>query len=348
LLPVRALIEGIGYTAVWDAGTVVIRTHGGWRVSTFAGTGIHGYRDGHDPLFNLPASIFAHGAGVLVADTFNNLIRTVSPGGYTSLLAGAVLPPDEFDFPRGAYRSGAAPFFNRPTGGVTCDEGRIFIADSQNNAIRVIVGGTTYTYAGGGQGGHRDGDIGSALFYRPMAVAFGPCGGLFVADTFNDAVRRISPEGYVTTVAQGFNMPMGIAVCAQGRIFVADTGNHLIRIIEDGQMRTLAGTLQFDEYMEPAGGFANGMQAMFNLPVGLSLRGDELFVADSANHAIRMVSAAGNVQTVAGMGEPGYTDGYAHAAQFHFPRGVLVHGNRLYVADTGNNIIRVLAEGSVQ
>jgi hypothetical protein len=118
-------------------------------------------------------------------------------------------------------------------------------------------------------------------------------------------------------------------------------------------MRTLAGTLLFpsdidwdvpsDFDNEPIGGYANGLNAMFSVPVGLAVWGDFLLVADSANHVIRAVYlATGLVTTLAGTGYAGHIDGVAHSAEFHAPRGISVNGNTLYISDTGNNLIRTL------
>ena len=322
-------------------------------VITIAGTGTHGSRDGEFAQFNLPSSIFSDGAGNLfVLDTYNNLIRLI-----------------EFDENGNAYVSRFADAdFNRPTGGFWHD-GWIVFTDSQNHTILQIYDGYVYSIFSG-EPGHADGNQDEAKFYHPTAIVMGPCGNVFVADTFNHVIRMIDPDGYVSTIAGTpgvygfadgaadqaiFNMPMGLAICEDGVIFVADTENHLIRVIEDGFVRTLAGTLifpseiewdenyewDFDE--EPMGGFADGFEAMFNFPTGLFLFEGALIVADTANHSIRAVFIDdGEVITIAGTGYPGHVDGPMYYVEFHFPRGVYVFGDWLLVVDTGNNIIRGL------
>ena len=336
-------------------------------VETVAGTGSHGYHDGVPGQFNLPMGIFSIGDDLFIADTYNNLLRVVDPYGRVSRVTGRIIDMDELNFPRGLYRDGYIEnaLFNRPMDAVVDGRGWIFIADSRNNAIRVIAEDYVFSFAGGEGYGHANGPVSEALFHRPSAIAIGPCGNFFVADTFNHAIRMIDTYGYVTTVAgvpgyfghedgasdaAVFNSPMGIAVSPDGTIFVADTGNHLIRVIEDGYVRTLAGTLLFPgdieweyEYSDfddlPLGG--SGL--MFNMPVGLSLWGDILIVADSANHMIRGVMPCGEVFTLAGTGSPGHIDGVRLESAFHLPQGVYVRGDTLYIADTGNNVIRVIS-----
>ena len=134
-----------------------------------------------------------------------------------------------------------------------------------------------------------------------------------------------------------------------GILYIADTGNHLIRRLEDGVVSTFAGSNNFTQAREDdegswLGGFLDGMasEALFNHPVGLAICDDLLLVADSLNHSIRAVSTIGEVWTLAGTGYSDHMDGSLGEAAFHFPSGLSVHGNRLYVADTGNNMIRLI------
>jgi sugar lactone lactonase YvrE len=192
---------------------------------------------------------------------------------------------------------------------------------------------------------------------------------VYVADTLNHVIRRLEPDGTVVTVAgvpgeygfgdgsalqAFFNAPMGIAVSGEGTVFVADTGNHLVRVIEDGEVRTIGGTLLFpgdvdwENYSEddwddvPLGGYAEGYESMFSMPTGLSLWGDVLVVADAANHRVRGITPDGFAFTFAGTGEPGRTDGAGATAAFHMPMGVVAQGDRLVVADSSNNVLRVI------
>ena len=336
----------------------------GNEVETLAGTGSHGAWDGGLSQFNQPMGITYHEGRILIADTFNNLLRFIDADGEVGTFAGVLRETAPDNFPRGFYRDDVLleAEFGRPIGLAFDSGGRIFVADSQNSAIRVIWEDRVFTFSGGLGAGFADGSPPVAVFNRPGAVAVGRGGYLYVADTGNHLIRRISPDGYATTIAgvpgqygheDGpayatlFDSPMGIAVSAEGVIFVADTGNNLIRVIEDGVVRTLAGRvlLDEDEYDAfPMGGFSDGAgeDALFNMPMGLTIWNGYLIVADSVNHAIRAVSMEGEVVTLLGSGYPGYAMGIAESAMFHFPTGVFAHGNRLLIADTGNNKIRTV------
>ena len=338
----------------------------GTTVSTFVGTGGHGYRDGAAAHFNIPASMFSgSGNQLFVADTFNNLIRAVTTQGVTSRIVGDILAHDEHNFPHGFHRDGTTSeaLLNRPTAGLMTDDGRIFIVDSKNHSIRMMEGDNVYTFVGR-DAGFADGDFETARLNNPTDIAAYTEGRFIIADTANHSIRLLDNNGNLSTIAgvhnqpgfvdgplseARFNSPMGVAVSEDGeRIFVADTGNHLIRVIEDGVVSTLAGTPNsyegeddFGDGPIMLGGFADGAEAWFNLPMGIVVSGDVLIVADNANHMIRAVSLSnGNTITLAGSGEIGYTNGPAATASFHFPNGVYVRADVLYIADSGNNVIR--------
>ena len=341
-------------------------------VVTVAGTGAHGSQDGLHAEFNMPQGVVVGSQNrVIVADTFNNVLRQINLDTSVETLAGAVHAAGAEHFPIGFYIDGAAreAGFYRPTS-LAVHGNRMFIADSLNHAIRIMVDGQVYTISGGLGPGHADGEPGFSMFNSPMSMAVGPGGYLYVADTGNHVIRRISPLGYVTTIAgvphrSGFSdgmanqalfySPKGIIVAPDGRIFVADTGNHLIREIRGGIVSTLAGGLVFlDEHEHdrfgdgwddaPLGGHADGIGAFasFNQPTGIDLWENHLVVADSASHSIRLVSMAGDVTTLAGTGYPNYLGGSREIAEFHFPTGVYVFGEFLFIADSGNNKIRLL------
>ena len=345
-------------------------------VVTVAGTGLPGHVDGEYARFNMPHGVFVTEDGsIFVLDTFNNLVRFISHG-ETGTLAGNVPGLDQFGFPIGHHSDGKTyeANFNRLMGGAVDGLGRLFIADSLNHSIRLIDGEYVYTFAGNGQAGFNDGVGIEALFYHPSDVAFGPCGSLFVADSLNHVIRKIDVYGEVSTIAgipgsygyasgnaceSLFNSPMGIAVNTDGVIFVTDTGNHLVRMIIDGYVTTIAGQIispsyiewenpggEFDE--EPIGGFLDGYESLFSLPTGIAIFGDSIIIADTANHAIRRVLPSGFTETVAGGHGVGAADGNFDEANFHFPRGVFVAFDMIFVADTGNNMIRVIMEMEVQ
>ena len=334
-------------------------------VYTIAGIESPGVQDGIAASFHMPMGILVlPGGEIIVADTYNNLLRRINPNGVTETFAGAIF---EF-FPFGIHIDGelSAAGLHQPVGLAVCQNGRIYIADTVNNSIRTIIGNYVLTLVSWGEPGFADGPRGEASMNRPHAVAVSPDGYyVYVADTHNHVIRRVNLTGDATTIAgvpgvygyrNGyalealFDSPAGIYVAPDGRIFVADTGNHVIRVIENGEVSTLAGRMTIEEVgvaeweASPSGGFSDGEQgvARFNVPRGLALWGEYLIVADSANHRIRLVSPEGNVTTLAGTGEPGYLVEPGQPAFFHFPSDVFVHGGRLYVADAANHKIRMI------
>ncbi len=337
-------------------------------VVTLAGTGGHGITDGDEAArFNLPASITGDGTNLYIADTNNNLIRVYNADGVTSTLSGAVYTVDENRFPRGFHTDGkiGEALFNRPGGIVYGPSRRIYVADTGNHAIRAIDPDKVTTYSGGTIG-YRDGHVNDALFNSPTGIAIDAANNLYITDTLNHVVRKIDDKGNVTTIAGTpgvsgyedgtsgralFNAPTGIAVTPDGNgIYVADTGNHRIRLIRGQSVTTYAGTAELiDQDGEPWGEFLNGenAEAKFNIPVGLALHGTDLLVADSGNNLIRVITDEG-VSTLAGTGEPGADDGPALEAMFHLPRGLYVKDDTLYIADTGNNLIRCIQLGEAE
>ncbi len=212
---------------------------------------------------------------------------------------------------------------------------------------------TVTTLAGlAGSPGLMDGAAGTARFRDLAGLAVGADDSIYVADAGNHSVRRISAAGTVTTLAGNgtagftdgagsaarFSNPQGVAVDANGVVYVADTDNHSIRrIAADGTVTTLAGN--------GIAGFQNGQgaQARFNSPRGVAVDASgNLYVADSGNHAVRVISLNGSVNTVAGDGTIGSTD--APTARFNGLVGIAVDGVSLYiyVADTANHRIRRL------
>jgi sugar lactone lactonase YvrE len=203
------------------------------------------------------------------------------------------------------------------------------------------------------------GDGSPLVLSDPFGVAVAADGTIYVGDAGeSNRIRKLSPDGNVTTLAGGsegfadgagaeasFNTPSALALGPDGNLYVADTGNNRIRkITPDGKVSTVAGN--------GTAGYVDGpaAQAQFNGPIGLavSVRGD-IYVADTYNDVIRMITTEGEVTTIAGGGMPGYADGEQKAALFDTPSGiVVVEDSSLIVADTGNQRLRKLsAEGNV-
>lgn len=192
--------------------------------------------------------------------------------------------------------------------------------------------------AGVGVKGRLDGAANRARFGDPFAVAMDARGALYVADA--DRIRKVAPDGTVTTLPGSFDTPSGIALDRAGNIFVADTGANAIRkITPAGDVTTIAG--------DGTAGYRDGpaSQAQFNGPIGVAAddKGN-VYVADTYNDRIRVIAPDGQVRTVAGGDAPGFADGQGGGAAFDTPTGLGLdpHG-RLLVADTGNDAIRRIA-----
>ncbi len=220
-------------------------------------------------------------------------------------------------------------------------EGNIFVADSRNNLIRKISkDGLVTTLAGSGEVGSKDGKGTRASFFSPTALTVDKKGIVYVADTHNNLIRAINPDGTVTTLAGKtglkFDNPSGIAVDTFGNLYVSDWNNQIRKITPDGEVTNFAG--------HGTRGALNGdrSKATFYLPYGLAvdLHGN-LFVSDCYNNQIRKISPAGQVTTLAGMIVKGARNDRTDSSSFFHPAGIAIDqiGN-IYVADTGNNLIR--------
>lgn len=216
------------------------------------------------------------------------------------------------------------------------------------------------TVAGDGSPGARDGAAAVASFGEPYGVAVGPDGSVYVSDAGeSNRIRKVTPRGEVLTLAGGrdgfadgagagaaFSTPSGLALDAAGNLYVADTGNNRVRrVTPEGAVTTLAG--------DGAAGFRDGAgtQAQFDAPVGVAVgREGEVYVADTYNDRVRVITKDGSVKTLAGTGTPGHADGGAlDAALFDTPCGLAVaEDGEVYVADTGNNRLRrITKDGQV-
>ena len=286
---------------------------GGATVLTLAGTGLVGRADGRvsDTLatFNLPTGVAADAAGnIYVADTGNHLIRRVGPGGATLTVAGSGVAGS-------ADGTGPAASFASPTGlAYDGGTGRLYIADRDNDAVRVLAS---------------DGAVSRLSttpwsLSRPQAVAVAPDGAVYVADTGNDRVLRLRAGQAAEIVATGLVAPAGVAVDGSGRLYVADTGRHVIRRLDAGVLSVWAG-------MEDVPGLADdvGVLAQFNAPAGLAFDGDgDLQVADRGNNFLRSVDTGQLAST-------------RFTLELSQPGAVAVDaGGNVYVGDTGNNRIR--------
>jgi sugar lactone lactonase YvrE len=238
------------------------------------------------------------------------------------------------------------------------------VADSVNNTIRKITSaGVVTTLAGqAGSRGSADGSGSAARFNNPTGVALDSGGTVYVADEFNNTIRKITSAGVVTTLAglpggEGsadgtgaaarFILPTAVAVDSAGTAYVADSVNNTIRkITSAGVVTTLAG-----QAGSRGSADGSGSAARFNNPTGVAVdSAGNLYGADSGNNTIRKITSAGVVTTLAGVaGSSGNADGIGGAAQFTFPNSVAVdRAGNVYVADQGNHTIRkITSAGAV-
>ena len=329
--------------------------------STVAGTaGQSGSADavGADARFNfstphvsVPSGVAVDAAGnVYLADTANNIIRKILPDGTVTTFAGTAGQTGSTD------AVGAAARFNSPLGVAVDAAGNVYVADANNLTIRKILpDGTVTTLAGtAGTFGSADAVGAAASFGYPAGMAVDAAGNVYVADADNDTIRKILPDGTVTTLAgtarqagstdaagaaARFSYPTGVAVDAAGNVYVADTLNYTIRkILPAGTVSTLAGTAG-----QIGSADAVGAAARFLVPGGVAVdNAGNVDVADSANGMIRRITPNGLVATIGGTRyPPGSADGAGVAASFNYPEGIAVDASgNLYIVDLLNDTIR--------
>ena len=297
-------------------------------VTVLAGDGVAEPRDGEayrarfaDPF---GVAVAADGTVFVTDGVGSHRIRALSPDGRVTTLAGA-----ERGFRDGV---GADARFDTPSGITVAADGTIYVADTGNHAIRRMTrDGMVTTLAGDGVAGLQDGPAREARFNGPVGVAVSASGRVFVADTYNDRIRVVEPDGRVGTLAEqaSFDTPCGVAVDAAGNVYVADTRHRLIQQID------------------PSGSSAVpfGFAALYR-PIGISVGADgDVYVTDERGGVVA-IHADGSSRTVAGS-IPGFRDGPGTDARFRRPTGVAFAGpGRLIVADAGNALVRMVAAPS--
>lgn len=264
--------------------------------------------------------------------------------------------------------TGSAARFYGPRGVAVDYMGNLYIADSDNHTIRKITSGGLVTPLAGSTGstGSTNGTGSAARFYFPCGVTVDSAGTIYVGDTINCLLRKITNDGIVTTLAGGlppfggdfsgingtgaavrFNTTRGVATDSGGNIYLAEEGAHTIRrITSGGTTVTLAGLDR-----EPGLVDGTGSAARFNNLCDVAVDGaGNIYVADTANHTIRKITSGGVVTTLAGLGGgySGSADGTGSAARFNYPSSVAVDSaGNLYVADSGNHTIRKITSAGV-
>ncbi len=389
LTPAAAANAGIGSPAgiaadaignvYFSSGHAVYKVDSSGTLARVAGGGTPGYSgdsgQGTAARLHQPQGLALDGGGNLyIADTGNNVIREVTVDGTITTVATGLNAPRAVavdatgavwvaDTGNNAVLKvgGTGPLqLNAPAGLAFDAAGNLYIADTGNNAIRKLsTNGVLTTVAGASGVAGYSGDAGPATnahLHAPVGLAFDTRGNLYIADSRNNAIRRIAANGFIATVAgtgdAGFtgdgglatnarlSTPWGVAVGPSG-IFVADYLNYRIRqVASNGTISTLAGTgiYSFDGTSVPATSAQLG-QAM---AVTADSSGN-FYIADTLGNAVRKVATDGTITTVAGTGQRGYwgDGGQATVAQLNRPRGIARDSSgNLYVSDTDNNRVR--------
>jgi hypothetical protein len=328
----------------WASVSPIQKLPPGWpaTVVVLAGDGVPGVRGGRADRarFSDPFGVVSDPDGtVYVADAGDaQCIRRISPDGSVSTLAGGAL----------GYSDGVGEQarFQTPSGLAIDASGALYVADTGNNMIRRIApDGAVSTIAGGLDAGFRDAPGSQARFNGPMGVAAGRAGRIIVADSYNDRIRAIHPDGTVVTIAgtgepgavdgpaldARFDTPSGVAVDAAGNIYVADTGNGAVRQIS------------------PAGVVSTiGPPPPFGLlrPIGIAVSSDGLvYVTDDRGRVVEITPQT-DVRVLVGK-EPGFADGPGSAARFRALGGLsVVRPGRLVVTDSRNALVRLVVARS--
>jgi gliding motility-associated-like protein len=260
--------------------------------------------------------------------------------------------------PSGPLYPSAVSFFY-PYGIVIDADNNIFFTDAGNERIRKIsADGIVTTVAGTGNFGWVDGPGNVAKFWSPTALAIDVAGNLYVSDSQNNRIRKVAPDGTVSTIAgngsagavngigtsASFNSPYGIAIDKSGNIYVAEYGNNDVRKITPlGMVSTLAGNVISGDKNGP------GLSARFLAPYGITVDNQgNIYVSDAGNNKIKKITPDGFVSTVAGNGVAASVDGPAVSAEFRLPDGLLVdpEGN-IIVTDLNGSIRKISTSGIV-
>jgi sugar lactone lactonase YvrE len=240
--------------------------------------------------------------------------------------------------------TGTSAMFNKPYGVAVDGSGNVFVADQDNHRIRKITSSGVVTTIAGSTQGYADGTGTAAKFNSPCAIDVDIAGNLYVADASNSAIRKITPSGVVSTIANftsGVTFPTGITVDFLGNVYYTDDCSKIFKITPSGVFSTFAGTTQ---------GFADGTTTpKFNCPRGITFDGSgNLYVADQNNNRIRKITSSGVVTTLAGSGTIGSADGIGISAQFSKPQDIAIDGSgNLYIGGGTSLKIRKITPSGV-
>lgn len=336
-------------------------------ITTIAGSGANGYGgDGGPALsaqFDEPGQLAVDAAGnVYVPDGAR--IRKISTDGTVTTIAGTGVNGYSGDDGPASAAQVSYSVYGQGLGLATDAAGNLYVADTGNSRVRKISADQTITTAAGNGGGccfsAQTESAMSAQLYSPVGVAVDASGNIFISDTYNDYIRKVTRDGTihwfagvgvspqpgslqsgVQATAEQLSLPAGMVIGPNGNLYFADCGTHRVLMISsDGTITTIAGTVQ-SGYLGD-GGPATSAQLSWPKDIAFDKSGN-LYIADSANNVIRKVDANGVITTIAGTGIAGFSgDGQsAINAQFSVPSGIGIDkdGN-VYVSDTNNYRVR--------
>jgi uncharacterized protein (TIGR03437 family) len=354
--PAGVTVDASGNLYIADTGNCRIRQVSNGVMATVAGSAAYGYAGDNGPAVNAQLN-FPNGVGVdsagnlYIADTLNYVVRKVSDGLITTVAGSGW-------WGLGGDNGPATGALLSYTYGVALDAaGSLYIADQENQRIRKVSNAVITTVAGAGSQGD-NGPAAGAQLYAPGGVAVDFAGSVYVADTSNNRIRKISKGAIATVAGNGtmgyggdygpatgaqLNDPVGVAVDSAGNLYIADRGR--VRMVSNGVITTVAGNAT------PGYGGDNGPALAAQVaPYGVAVdSAGNLYIAEPGNFRIRKVSH-GVITTVAGNGTQGFSGdgGPATAAQLNSPWGVAVDSDgNLYIGDQGNHRVRKVSNGAI-
>ena len=353
--PTSVAVHSSGNMYISDAvNSVIRRVNPSGVITTFAGKHTGGFSGDGGPAsaayLNNPMEVVTDAAGNLyIADANNNRIRKINTSGIISTIAGNVIAGFSGD-----GSAATAAELNNPVSVKVDVSGNIYISDKSNTRIRKVnTSGIINTIAGQDTIGFSgDGGMATAAkFMSPQGIANDLSGNIYVADGFNDRIRKVTPAGIITTFAGGAGgslpataiaiNPWGITTDATGNLFVADPDNNRIcKINPSGSLTTVAG-FNTQNGTDIDGPITTGE---FAYPTGVAVDGSgNIYFTDDYNYFIRKVNTSGIVSIIAGIGSYAFSGdgGPATNAQFHAPYDIAVDASgNIYIADANNDRIR--------
>jgi trimeric autotransporter adhesin len=312
--------------------------------------------DGGSPtlaLLNYPLGVAVDAAGnVYIADTSNNEVREVTAGGnpIINTIAGGVKQGAGFSGDTGLATSAQ---LSVPVSLAVNSSGSVYIADLGNNRVRYVSQGLINEVAGADHAQGDGGQATAAYLYFPQSIAEDSAGNLYIADSDNNEIRKVTPAGIISTLAK-VSLLAAVAADSSGNVYFTN-GNQVGQVDAKGNVTTVAGNVSTAGFTGDGG---PASAALLNDPLGLTTdSAGNLYIADTNNHRIREISG-GNINTVAGSGatclnpcSPGGFSGDggpATSATMSYPYGVAVDSDgNIVIADSNNNAIRKVTKGTI-